>query len=74
MPRSLLVAGLLVVVGCQGTTGPVQRREQPPTRIDDPRLTIPEQEQRGRDQLALPERSPDIGPRTYADNPNRRGI
>lgn len=68
----LMLAGLLLVVGCQGVVGPLQRslRNQP---IDDPCLTPDEQQQRRRDQLALPEASPAIGPRTHAEEPALRG-
>jgi hypothetical protein len=65
MYRTVL-AGLLLLTGCQGVEGPFSRRTRP---IDDPYLTIPEQYQRGRDQLALPERSPAIAPRTFAEEP-----
>jgi hypothetical protein len=66
--RRTLLAGLLLLVGCQGIEGPFARSRRE-DRIDDPRLSIAEQYQRGRDRLALPERSPAIGPRTYAEEP-----
>jgi len=70
--RGLLLAGLLVLTGCQGVVGPLQRQciTDP---IDNPCLTPDEQQMRVRDRLALPEASPAIGPRTYADNPAIRG-
>jgi len=71
MTRSLLVACLLVAIGCQGTMGPGDRLARP-VRIDDPRLTISEQEQLGRERLALPQKSPDIAPRTGAEEPSYR--
>jgi hypothetical protein len=67
----LLLAGLVFLAGCQGVVGPVRRTciTEP---VDDPRLTIDEQQQRARDRLALPQESPAIGPRTYAENPALR--
>jgi hypothetical protein len=68
----LFFVGLVFLVGCQGTVGPFKR---PPISdpIDDPRLTLEEQQQRARDRLALPDSSPASGPRTYAENPAFRG-
>jgi hypothetical protein len=67
VPRLLVCLGLLAV-GCQGLQGPFARRCRP-QRIDDPCLTIAEQEQRGRDRLAMPEMSPTVGPRTWMEPP-----
>jgi hypothetical protein len=64
--------GILLVVGCQGLVGPRQRRDNPQV-VDDPRLTIDEQERRARDRLALPDPSIDLGPRTYTDIPGSYG-
>jgi hypothetical protein len=68
----LLLVGLFFLAGCQGVVGPVRRTciTEP---IDNPCLSIPEQQQRERDRLALPERSPTVGPNTYAGNPALRG-
>lgn len=67
--RGILWAGaVLLVTGCGDVVGPF-RRTGPPIRIDDPRLSIPEQEARGRQYLALPEQSVIVGPRTYAEQP-----
>jgi hypothetical protein len=71
MRRTMLMA-LLVVTGCQGVVGPFQRPCTPPVLVDDPRLSIPEQEQRGRDRLALPEQSVQVAPRTFAEEPAYR--
>jgi hypothetical protein len=71
MARILLI-GLLALTGCQGVVGPVRRTFQTDT-IDDPRLTIPEQEQRARDRLGLPEGGRDVGPPTDASLPYGRG-
>lgn len=61
--RSLIVTGLLLLAGCQGVVGPVQRSQAPCLpQVDDPRLPIAEQERRGRDRLALPETSPTVAP------------
>ena len=73
MHRILLVALLLTCagLGCQSLVGPFQRRCQK-DRIDDPRLTIEEQERRGRDRLANPE-GRDVGPPTGFEAPAVRG-
>jgi hypothetical protein len=72
MRGAVVTAGLLFVVGCQGVEGPFARRERPPVFIDAPGLTIEEQEKRGRDRVGLPEKSPDIAPRTGAEEPYYR--
>jgi hypothetical protein len=51
--RKLLLVGVLVLAGCQNVAGPFAAR--PPQRVDDPHLSIPEQQYRGRDRLALPD-------------------
>jgi hypothetical protein len=70
--RALVLLGALLLAGCQNIIGPFQHRK--PERVDDPLLTIPEQEQRGRDRLAIPEMSRSVQPRTYSDflGPNGR--
>lgn len=51
--RQMVILGLLLsLAGCQNTIGPFAPRT--PTRVDDPRLSIQEQEARGRDRWALP--------------------
>jgi hypothetical protein len=67
----ILLAGLLCTTGCQGVIGPFERPCYP-VYVNNPCLTIAEQEQRKREALALPERSPEIGPRTYAEEPSYR--
>ena len=69
--RRFFLLGTLLVLGCRSTVGPFAHRE--PERVDDPRLTIPEQERRGRDRLAYPESSADIVPRTYTEFPGPHG-
>jgi hypothetical protein len=54
--RCCLLLALIFLAGCQSVRGPFQGR--PPERVDDPNLSIPEQERLGRDRLALPDRSP----------------
>jgi hypothetical protein len=65
MRRFFLLAALLFM-GCGTVTGPFRRE---PQRVDDPRLTIPEQEQRGRDRLSYQEIEPNVLPRTYSELP-----
>jgi hypothetical protein len=60
--RRILLTGLLLLAGCQNVLGPFAPRK--PERVDDPLLTIPEQERRGRDRLALPDDSPTVAPPT----------
>jgi len=69
--RRLFLLGALLVMGCRTTVGPFAHRE--PQRVDDPRLTIPEQERRARDRLAYPEQSADVAPRTYTELPGPHG-
>jgi hypothetical protein len=53
--RRLFLVGLLLLPGCRSVVGPFEHRS--PQRVDDPLLSVPEQEQRKRDRLALPEQS-----------------
>ncbi len=71
MRRLLLVGALLAACGCQGVIGPFERRK--PERVDDPLISISEQQRRGRDRLALPEPSPNVAPRTFAELPGPFG-
>ena len=70
MRRSLgLVLGiLLLVAGCQGLAGPAVHKQNP-VQVDDPHLTIPEQQRLGRDRLALPDSSETVVPRISTDPP-----
>ena len=70
--RRIVLAGLLLLAGCC-YVGPRERGPLPPRVVDDPRLSIPEQQRRGRNLLALPEPSPNVGPRTYMEPPDIRG-
>ena len=67
--RRLLLASLLLLTGCAGTTGP-RMRDARPQKIDPPYLPIPEQQQRARANTAYPDpATPYVGPRTYAEIP-----
>lgn len=69
--RKLILAGALFVAGCQNVIGPFQSR--PPQRVDDPLVSIGEQQRRGRDRLALPEDQTGMAPRTFTDRPDPHG-
>jgi hypothetical protein len=58
--RRALVLLLLLAAGCENLRGPLAPRAQ--GRIDDPNLTIPEQQVRGRDRIGLPDDSPVLPP------------
>jgi len=60
--RRMLVVGLLLLAGCQNTTGPIANHWRP--RPDNPEYSIPKQESLGRDRYALPEDSYSTGPKT----------
>jgi hypothetical protein len=72
MRRIVLLAALLLLIGCQGVVGPRQRFCEPKV-IDNPCLSIEEQKARGREYLALPEQSWDVAPRTFAEQPGYHG-
>ncbi len=59
MRRVFLVA-ILAMAGCQNTIGPFAPRA--PERVDNPRLSIAEQEFLGRDRYAIPQESPKVAP------------
>jgi hypothetical protein len=58
----LFVLGVLFLAGCHNVIGPFEPRK--PERVDDPLLSINEQQRRGRDRLALPEESARVAPGT----------
>ncbi len=60
--RYLLLVAILAQLGCQGVVGPLQYRQ--PKRVDDPYLSIPEQQKLGRDQIGMPVQSWEAGPPT----------
>ena len=69
--RRLMRVGLLLLAGCQNVNGPFRRT---PERVDDPCLpTIGEKMRRSRDQLAFPDGSSAVAPRTGAEIPNATG-
>jgi hypothetical protein len=57
--RKLCLLGLMVLAGCQGVNGPFKRN--PFAKVDDPRLSIQEQQRYARDNLALPDESSRLG-------------
>ncbi len=71
--RRLLQVGILLLAGCQSVNGPVRRSINPPPPLDDPSLSVGEQLRRGRDQLAFPDGSTAVAPRTGAEIPNASG-
>ena len=67
MIRAILITGLLLVAGCENIMGPF--RPKSPARVDDPRLSIDEQQRLGRQRLALPDETRLGGPRSGAAMP-----
>jgi hypothetical protein len=67
----LMLAGLLLVAGCQNILGPFQPRD--PKRVDNPNLSISEQESLGRNRYAFPQSSPNIAPPMLIDRPDPQG-
>jgi len=70
MRRILLLGLLFGLAGCQNITGPFMPR--PRERVDDPYLSISEQQSRGRDRYAIPDNSPQVGPKSGNVNPFRQ--
>jgi hypothetical protein len=64
--RRTLYFAVFLVVGCQGVVGPREHRDHP-VRVDTPCLDIEDQKRLGRDRLALPVTTPDVGPGSSAD-------
>jgi hypothetical protein len=71
MRRLLLIGAVLLAVGCRGVVGPFEHRA--PQRVDDPNVSISEQQRRARDRLPLPEQSGSVAPRTYIEFPDPHG-
>jgi hypothetical protein len=71
--RRLVLPALLfaAAVGCTRYAGPLAVRQM--GRADAPGYTIPEQERRGRERLAITEDDIRIGPKAYADRPSPTG-
>jgi hypothetical protein len=55
MTRRVFLLALLLATGCESVRGPFAPRS--PVRVDDPRLTIPEQQALGRERMGLPDNS-----------------
>jgi hypothetical protein len=68
--QRIVLAGMLLMAGCQHVVGPFQSRTQ---RIDDPAISIEEQQRRGRERLALPQDQDSLAPKTYSDFPSPTG-
>jgi hypothetical protein len=66
MRRFVLLLALLTA-GCHNVSGPFEHRR--PERVDDPRLSIGEQEREGRARLALPQESRNVGPNSGVEIP-----
>jgi hypothetical protein len=65
--RRFVVLVALLAAGCHNVLGPFEHRR--PERVDDPHLSIGEQEREGRARLALPEESRAIGPNSGVEIP-----
>jgi len=63
MRRLFWTSAWLFAAGCGNVVAPFAHRE--PERVDDPRLSIPEQERRGRDRLAFPDEDPHVATGNY---------
>jgi hypothetical protein len=68
--RKLVCLALLTLAGCQNTAGPFQTRPSI-GRVDDPYYSIPEQQSRGRDRLALPDDFSGLAPQSGAAIPGQ---
>ena len=68
MRRLVLVVAVLAA-GCNNIVSPFDHRR--PERVDDPCLSIGEQEREGRARLALPEESRSVGPNSGVEIPGR---
>lgn len=58
--KRLMLLSVLLSAGCCGITGPFEHR--PTTRVDDPCVSIAQQERTSRERLALPEWDPTVVP------------
>ena len=64
MRRLLLMGALCLLCGCRNIVGPLQPKS--PARVDDPLLSISEQERNGRAALPLPDESAKVAPHSGA--------
>lgn len=62
----LVLVASCQLAGCQNVVGPF-RRAAP--KVDDPRLSIAEQEKLGRQFYALPDESPEVAPHSGIARP-----
>jgi hypothetical protein len=62
--RRLFLVLLLLAAGCESVRGPFAPRS--PRRIDDPSLSIAEQQVLGRDRIGLPDNSSVLPPEAGA--------
>jgi hypothetical protein len=69
MRRLFLLLTVTGLAGCQGTVGPLQRPCNPKPPVDLRCAPIAIQERNRRDQLALPDPSPQLGPQTFTEPP-----
>jgi hypothetical protein len=66
MRRHILVVAILLA-GCNNVIGPFEHR--PVERVDDPRLSIAEQQREARARLPLPIESPQVAPPSGVEPP-----
>jgi hypothetical protein len=71
MRRLFVLGALFMLCGCRNIVGPLQPKS--PARVDDPLLTIPEQERNGRASLPLPDDSTKMAPSTGVVLPGTYG-
>jgi len=64
--RLCICLALVLLAGCQNVVGPFRRG---PVKVDDPRLSIDEQEKLGRQFYALPDESPEVAPHSGIARP-----
>ena len=65
--RRLMLLLALLTAGCHNVVGPFEHR--PVQRVDDPKLSIAEQEREGRARLPLPVESPQMLPASGVQGP-----
>jgi hypothetical protein len=67
MRRLCLVGLFLLLAGCQSSTGSLGYRK--PSRVDDPMLSLDEQQSRGRLRYSYVE-DDRLAPKTFVDRPD----
>lgn len=76
MRRRLIVLSLLMCVGCNRFSGPLETRQLGAVdgrAPDGSRYSLDEQKKRGRERLAVSEDDFRIGPKGYIDRPSPIG-